>query len=367
MHRPETKNRYTAVPMGPLTRVSIWFAVVCIAALFLVAAAGAAVRLLPWLLAPGVPFAVAVPFARALATRALEIAMLIGMPVGFGIAGARFVDRGEARALHAIGVSPARMILQIIPAAVALALSYVAIGGAPYESPGRFATALVQEGRDTCARVSDKRAVEVPLVGVTWLCFPTARPVVTGRVPGMSAGTWFTATTLSPNDDLTRIDLSELRVAMRAQHGIGPFNIHAHSATIAGLPAWGRPSTLRPYTRAALIAATAVLVALVAAFAVLHAALASRLASAVAAGTASLLALSIIGAVDKASNAHSPMLFLSAPLLSGIFALFLPWFLARLGRSRTLSKILAATALPPLPNGPHDDRNPATHPPVDPL
>ena len=62
------------------------------------------VRLLPWLLSPEVPLRVALPFAKALTAVAIETAFFVGVPIGFCFAAAQSVERGEARALFALGV-----------------------------------------------------------------------------------------------------------------------------------------------------------------------------------------------------------------------------------------------------------------------
>jgi hypothetical protein len=82
------------------------------AALFASAAIGltgllaGAVRVLPWLLDPSVPWSVAEPFARGLAAVAFESALLTGWPIGWSLACFRFVESGEARALQSLGERP---------------------------------------------------------------------------------------------------------------------------------------------------------------------------------------------------------------------------------------------------------------------
>ena len=54
--------------------------------------AGGAIRLLPWLVAPAVPFGISAPFAEVLASAALEVALVVGLPVGAAVGTALFVD-----------------------------------------------------------------------------------------------------------------------------------------------------------------------------------------------------------------------------------------------------------------------------------
>jgi hypothetical protein len=88
---------------------------------FGVAILAGAVRILPLLLTPGVPAEVAWPLGRGVAGVALETALFVAPPLGWALAAAKLVDRGEARALFALGVRPWTIVLGAWPAAVLLA------------------------------------------------------------------------------------------------------------------------------------------------------------------------------------------------------------------------------------------------------
>src|SRR5262245_59524974 len=78
--------------------------------IFAVAVLAGAMRILPILLAPGVPGRVALPLARGALGVALETALFVAPPLAWALAAARLVDRGEARALHALGIAPIRIV-----------------------------------------------------------------------------------------------------------------------------------------------------------------------------------------------------------------------------------------------------------------
>ncbi|MFO0571355.1 MAG: hypothetical protein U0263_37345 [Polyangiaceae bacterium] len=101
--------------MGGLGRRALGAALGSVIILALFGLAAGLVRLLPWLVSPEVPLDVSLPFARALGAGATEMAFLIGAPLGTALAVARFVERGEARALHALGVTPARIARSLFP------------------------------------------------------------------------------------------------------------------------------------------------------------------------------------------------------------------------------------------------------------
>ncbi len=274
--------------------------------MLVLAVAAGVVRLLPWLLAPEVPLRVAIPFAKALAGTALETAALVGPPLGFAAGAARLVERGEARALTALGTSPAGLVARSAGAMLAvLAVAWLACAtwNADAGIPGRFAAGLVAQGKASCSGARQPHASLVPIFNVTWLCFPGRPPRVTGALPGMPRGEgWFTASALEPSDDLQRLDLEQLELVTR-QHDPAPaVHIKAAHATVRGLPGWGRPDKLGPAMRAALVVVTSLALGLLCALLVVRSSIASRLAALALGGSAALAALSALHAVDRSSS-----------------------------------------------------------------
>src|SRR5262245_19521487 len=182
--------------LDPLSRRCFAFSLLLVAVILVAASSAGAVRLLPWLLAPEVPLEVCWPFARALGAVAVETTFLVGLPLGFAIAAGDFVRTGEARALLALGAAPLRLAAGSARAAALLAVGAYAASvawGAEASTPGRFAARLLDEGRSSCVRARAPRSVLVPMLGVSWVCFPGSRPRVTGALPGTAGQAWFTA------------------------------------------------------------------------------------------------------------------------------------------------------------------------------
>jgi hypothetical protein len=266
------------------------------------ALAAGVVRLLPWLLSPEVPLRVALPFAKALAAVAVETAFFVGVPIGFCFAAAEAVERGEARALFALGVSPFGVVRGAVRHVALLGVAAFALGvawDADASMPGRFARRLVEQARASCATVENPTTALVPLVGVTWLCFPDRTPRVVGTLPGFGDRAWFSAATLVPSDDLRSIELSDLRIATKKTDSSPPLRLHVGSAHIAGLAPWGRPAKLDVVSRALLLVSTATLLALLAAWVTLRRATESRLSAAFVSGSSVLVSLAVLHALDK--------------------------------------------------------------------
>ena len=277
------------------------------------------IRVLPLLLAPGVPLRLAPVLARGVLGVSLETALFVAPPIAWALATARLVDRGEARALFAGGVGPARIVASTWPAALVVALASALAGaswGRAASAPGRLARDLLGEARAACSSAAPPIAVEVPLVGLAWVCLAGEAPRLVGAAPFAEpqGGAMFSATALAVSDDLRGLEAHGLELALP---GGGP-RLHASEATIHGLTPVGRASNLGVVARALLLGASAVIMAAFASAVILRDAIRSRV-RALALGTAGpAAALLTFSSLERAPNAA--VLYAAAPL-AGILAI----------------------------------------------
>lgn len=323
---------------GPLGRYC-WRASLLAMALVLAAALSAGlVRLLPWLMAPEVPVGVALPFAKALAAVAVETALLVGVPTGFAAGASVLVERGEARALLSLGASPLRLVLGSSGRLFALALAgYLACvaWGADSANPGLFAEHLIQQGRRGCSGLGKPRSVLVPMVGVSWLCFPGRTPRVTGALPGVKDGSvWFTATELHPSADLRSFHLADLRLSTRRCGSFPALALHVRRADVSGLSAWGHPDKLSVPVRALLVGITAALLALLVAWLALQYRIAGRLRATALGGASAVSALSVLHMIDRGGASGAMYVLVPLAGMSAALVLALALALVRRGVAR---------------------------------
>jgi hypothetical protein len=297
-----------------------------------VALVAGAVRVMPWLLEPDVPWRVALPFARTLAAIALEAAVMVGFPIGITLACARFASRGEARVMQLLGERPSRTALRLMPQALAFAAVIAtasALGGADASAPGQVATSLVEQGKTSCEHATTRTTYSVPLVGVTWLCTPNAPARLYGHGPGGMSKVTFTAEGATVAGDMRRIDLERATVLL----GDAPDSPHATlgQLTLRGLSPWASASSLPPSTRAVVMAGSALVCALLAAWGALRRMVRAPLAALVGGAAGPLAALGAVRALERA-DARSGW-FLLVPLLAGC-ATLLAFAVASRVRSR---------------------------------
>lgn len=300
----------------------------------------AAVRVLPWMLDPAVPRQAAAPFARTLATLALEVALLVGWPVGWALATQQLVERGEARALAALGERPARTLARLAPQGLvflALLAATSLFGGRDAREPGRVVRELVAQTRAACASATHATAYAVPFVDATWLCVPHREPRLVGRGPGALGAVVYTAANAAVSDDLRRIELEDAHLALPRASGEKRLFLHAHvgKLTMRGLPPWAQSALLTPAARAALMCATGALAAAIAVLSLLRTASSrplGRLASVVLGASGPLAALAAMRALERADA--RPWLFVLVPVTAAAGSSLAALLFARVPRRR---------------------------------
>ena len=322
--------------MLPLPRLARASAIVASLAIALVGVVAGAVRLLPWLLDPAVPWRVAAPFARGLAAVALEAALLVGWPVGWALACVRFVESGEARVLLTLGESPLATTRRLAPQGALLALALGAVSlvyGGDASAPGRVATELVAQAGVSCAQAAQPATYAIPFTDMTWLCAPDREPRLVGTAPGGMAGAVLTARSARIAGDFRALELDGAKVLLRSETpqlagsraavelDVGVLSLH-------GMAPWASASTLPPWLRALLLATTGWLASSIAAYVVLRRAARSRLGALVVGASGPMAALGLLRLLERADA--SPRAFLAVPLVAGVACVALSALLSRL-------------------------------------
>jgi hypothetical protein len=270
-----------------------------------------AVRLLPWLLDPGVPWRVAAPFARGLAAVALEAALLIGWPIGWAVASFRFVESGEERVLLTLGERPEQTVIKrLAPQGAVLALALAAVAlvyGSDANAPGRVVTELIAQARHACTTAPAPLTYSVPFTGLTWLCAPGREPRLVGTAPGGLSGALVSARSARIAGDFRALDLDDARILLP---GESPVSAHVAELTMHGMAPWARASTLPAALRAPLLALAAWASGSLAAYAVLRRAARTRLGVLFLGAAGPLGALGLLRLFERAGAPAAAFLLL---------------------------------------------------------
>ncbi|PKN48226.1 MAG: hypothetical protein CVU63_05710 [Deltaproteobacteria bacterium HGW-Deltaproteobacteria-20] len=243
-------------------RTVLWVALIAV----LIGAAGATVRLLPWLVAGDVPGAVSLAFFETLVLASAEVGLVIALPVGCGIEVVRWGHDGVGATLRTLGVRPLRQASHVASVALVLGALTVAVSfrsAAVAASPGHLSNALLEAaGDEACA---SGRALRVPLVQAVWLCSQGV-PRLVGWLPprGPPSVAW-TASRARFTSSLDRIDLDHVTWVN------GPSTvIRARHVVITGFLPWLVPASVSSSLRAVASGLSACLAALATAWALLR-------------------------------------------------------------------------------------------------
>jgi hypothetical protein len=310
-----------------LSAAALRTAAIASGALAAAALGAGAVRLLPWLLDPSVPWRVAQPFARGLASVAVEAALLVGWPVGWALACFRFVESGEARVLALLGERPARTLVRLLPQAALLGAALAScalVWGRDANEPGRVATELIAQARVSCARATAPARYAVPFTELTWLCDAGAEPRLVGTAPAMS-GALFSAKDARVAGDFRAIDLDDAHLALPA----ASVEVHVGALHVRGLAPWSRAATLPFLLRAVIFTLAAAACAALAAYAVLRGAVRGRMGAIAVAAAGPLAALGLVRVLER-TDAHLalyaavPLAAAAATMAASLVSLRLP-------------------------------------------
>ncbi|MDP9035647.1 MAG: hypothetical protein M3O50_12650 [Myxococcota bacterium] len=301
------------------------------AAIAVVGVLAGAVRLLPWVLDPAVPWRVAAPFARGLLAVALESALLVGWPIGWALACFGLVEGGEARVLQTLGEPPIATVVRLVPHGAALGLALAALAlvyGNDANAPGRVATELVASGRAACGSAKEPTTYSIPFTELTWLCVPGREPRLVGPAPGVLSGAALTARNARFAGDFRSVELDDARVALG---GSAPVALRVATLSIRGMSPWARASNVPPAMRAFLLALSAWSAASIGALAVLQRVVRARLSALLLGGSGPLTALGVLRLLERAGAPVSA--FLVIPVVACAASVAVALVLARLPRT----------------------------------
>ncbi|MDI1428068.1 hypothetical protein [Polyangium sorediatum] len=297
-----------------------------------VSVAAGLVRSMPLLLAPSVPARLGLPFARAALAISLEVALVLAPPLGAALAAARLVDRGEARAVFALGASPRSLVASALPVwLLVFVLSALAslAWGLEAEAPGRLASRLLADGRAACVDRAARdpqvpHAATVPMAEATWICLPGEPPRLV-MSPSLLGGSALAARSIELSADTASLVADDLVLALPSNETTGPMTVRVARASVRGLLPLGRPSNLRAPVRAALLGATSAASALLTSLAVLVSSIRGRALALFVGLSGPALALLVLSALEREKSSLLayglvPALGLLGPLLAARFA-----------------------------------------------
>ncbi len=255
------------------------------------------VRAAPWIASSGVPWNLVRHFGLALVLASAEVACLVAGPLGAALSSVQWTLDGTSRTLSSLGVRPIRQALHFGAASIgfcAIVWLVSSTWGQMATDPGGFTNAMMEEAAQ--ASCSQARAVDVPLVGVSWLCTSN-----TARLLGMPAAPdaapyVFEASAVSFSRMLEAATLRHVRVALRSPKVL----LEVEHAKVTGFAPWLGASSVDGWTRGVASAVASGLGAIFSGYAIIIFGLRSR-AAAVVVGLVGPVAFIVLGIPTLAS------------------------------------------------------------------
>jgi len=258
----------------------------------LVGGACAGVRLLPWIAADDVPWAVSIVFLEALLLAAVEVGLALALPLGVALEAERWGHDGTVVALRTLGVGPLRLAANALAVSVMVGVLVVAISfrsTTMAASPGELSNDLLAAaGDEACA---SGRPVRVPLVQAAWLCMD-GKPWLVGWFPahGQPTLVW-KASHARFGSNLDRVEFKDTTLVAGSAS-----SVRANDVVMTGFLPWLVPTTVPPPLRASATGAAACGAALAATWSLVRWPLASKV-RAVLVGTGGMLLFLFVGAL----------------------------------------------------------------------
>lgn len=147
----------------------------------------------------------------------LETAVVIAPALGWALCLSSSHERGELRALAALGVSPLQLVASTVPALLLVGGLVAAVSagwGAIAAAPGELTRRVSSEARDACLAEATQRGHgvgrELPFGSLSWVCFPGGDAYVVGATAAARGAPVFAAEEVRTGAET---DALELRAA----------------------------------------------------------------------------------------------------------------------------------------------------------
>lgn len=223
-----------------------------------VALAVAVAKLLPFTFKSGVALGSIGPLAAAAFATVLESSWLLGTAPGFAFAAQKRLSHGPKDAAIGSAETVSRLRSALWPA-VGWTIATAILGGIvnlELATPGRVANGLLATAKDACSTGPATKQVTIPILGSRWQCSPKREPTLVGEFYHASSGLTYTARDMSVSDDMTYVELSQLKLTSRGTKTRPALRLAVEGARLRGLWPLARPARLGAFGRAMLVSFT---------------------------------------------------------------------------------------------------------------
>lgn len=208
------------------------------------------------------PWRLVWPLWTAAQATVLEVAVLIGTPLGVSL-GVLY----QSKHLGKSADSPVAAARAVLKAGFfwffwfAITASLGAVANAHFGAPGNTLRGVIRSARQECEARHGHATVAVPLLGAHWVCSPEHPSMLVGELVRGSVRAKYSTRNLLLSEDLVSVGLSKLEISVSAPRGMPPMRLSAERASLRGAWPWARQTRASGIGRAIFVSAVAMVVA----------------------------------------------------------------------------------------------------------
>lgn len=200
------------------------------------------------------------PLLSAAVPAVLEVALVLGTPLGVAIAMLRLCPSasGKSAGGSVLGCSRLRAAIGFGVLWFVIAAGLGSQLGRRLAMPGVVARGLLRGARDDCSRsLGQQRSPVLPLLNARWICTGLAPPRLVGKVTIAGAFANFSAANIEVPDDLAGVELDELEIESTAVGARPKIHLAVRGASLRGAVPWAKTRRLSAVIRAIFVAGLA--------------------------------------------------------------------------------------------------------------
>lgn len=270
------------------------------------------------------------PLGAAALTAMLELALLLGTPVGFALAARQHGSiQTSQSASSSASVNRWRGSIGILAVWLALTTALGAFANLRFGAPGRVAGGVVRGARAVCEESARRRVEPVPLIGARWICAPATQSRIEGEISRRGATARYSASDLTVSEELDYVDLAALEIFSSAAQGRPAVHLVANGARVRGAWPWAKAKRMPAVWRAFYVASLSATLGLLSILLTRRARPGSRWNAVVPGVAGGATAWSVLDVVDAHATWHK-VAYAAVPVAAAVAMLAVGYLLGHL-------------------------------------
>lgn len=296
--------------------------------LFLLAGAVAVgVGLAPLGARQNVPWRLVWPLWTGALAAVLEIAVLVGTPLGVSLSRSSAARGGDEPAERSgSGSVPWRRTFGFLALWFASTAALGGLANMQFGAPGNTLRGVIRSAREECEERHADASVSVPLLGARWVCSPPLPASLVGELSRGGVLARYVTRGIELSEDLGSVGLSNLELSVTLPHGTPAMRLKVQTAHLRGAWPWARQTPAFGMVRAIYVSAVAAMIAALSMVMTHSRRVHPRIVGSLLASTGAGTALYVLRSLDAYQQSNS-VLFVLVPIAAALAMICLNWLI----------------------------------------